>query len=444
MFAYDIFEAEDKSVFMPGPMTSGHHQIGLACTACHTDTLTSDEDIQKACVDCHGEDRKKPFDSHPVNKFTDPRNAAKLEKIDATKCVTCHTEHQPDMTAKNGVTQPGDFCIHCHEDIGEDRPSHKEMEFNTCNSSGCHNYHNNRSIYTDFLLKHRDEPANLAKNKLPKREFAALLDEVVDYPRQQYPIKQLTAADADAPADIELSEAGHDDWLQTAHARSGVNCTACHMVDSSEGEQKIWSNNPDHTVCEQCHGTEVERFKKGKHGMRLKVGLPAMTTEEARLPMKADNKHEQLNCISCHGAHKFDVKQAAVSACLDCHDDKHSLAYEDSPHAGLWEKELKGDAPAGTGVSCSSCHMPRISFDVSEWSSRIMVDHNQNATLSPNEKMIRPTCQHCHGLEFTIDSLADPLLVDNNFNGKPSVHIQSTDLAVSDLKRAEQERLGKQ
>jgi len=69
-----------------------------------------------------------------------------------------------------------------------------------------------------------------------------------------------------------------------------------------------------------------------------------------------------------------------------------------------------------------------------------MVDHNQNATLSPNEKMIRPTCLHCHGLEFTIDSLADEKLIENNFKGKPLVHIPSIDLAESDLQRAERER----
>jgi len=437
---YSMFNSEDKTVFLPGPLTSGHHQIGVACVACHTDDMASDEDIQKACVDCHGEDRKKPFDSHPINKFKDPRNADKLKNIDATLCITCHTEHQPDMTGENGLTQPGDFCIHCHEDIGEDRPSHKEMEFNTCNSSGCHNFHNNRSLYTDFLVKHLDEPKILPKRILPKREYASLLDEVVEYPRQQYPIKQLSKQDIDAPNQSTFSQEIHDDWLQTAHARSGVNCTACHQPVLSNDKATEWTDKPKQDVCTQCHSNEVKRFKKGKHGMRLAVDLPPMKPIDAQLPMKGKAAHEELTCISCHGAHRFDVQEAAVTACLNCHDDKHSLAYKESPHSDLWNKELIGEAPAGSGVSCSSCHMPRINFDVSEWTTRILVDHNQSATLSPNEKMIRPACIHCHGLEFTLDSLADKKLIEENFKGEPSIHVQSMDLAREDLKRAEKER----
>jgi len=435
-----MFNAQDKTVFLPGPLTSGHHQIGVACDACHIDSMASDEMMQKACIDCHGEDRKKPFDSHPVNKFTDPRNADKLEKINATRCVTCHTEHQPDMTGENGLTQPADFCIHCHEGVGEERPSHKEMEFNTCNSAGCHNFHNNRALYTDFLVKHVDEPKVLPKRTLPQREFASLLDEVVEYPRQQYPVKQLAEADIDAPVDNNFSQQIHDDWLQTAHAKSGVNCTACHQANSAEEEKLAWRDKPTQEVCTQCHRNEVKRFKKGKHGMRLAVDLPPMKVIDAQLPMKEAAAHDALTCISCHGAHRFDVQEAAVTACLDCHDDKHSLAYQQSPHSVLWDKELKGEAAPGSGVSCASCHMPRISFDVSEWSTRIMVDHNQSATLSPNEKMIRPACIHCHGLEFTLDSLADKKLIEENFKGQPSLHIQSVELAKEDLIRAEQER----
>jgi len=434
--SYSLFESEDKTVFMPGPLTGGHHQIGVACEACHVDGFADTNVIQKACEDCHGEDRKKPFDSHPVNKFTDPRNADKLENINATLCVTCHTEHKPDMTADNGLTQPGDFCIHCHEGVGEDRPSHKEMEFNTCNSSGCHNYHNNRSLYTDFLVKHADEPKLLEKPVLPTREYASLLDEVVEYPRQQYPIKQLSSSDIDAPSEVVVSDEIHKDWLQTAHASSGVNCTACHQPT----KESVWQDKPSHEVCQTCHGVEASRFKRGKHGMKLAVDLQPMQLSEALLPMKENSPHRQVNCISCHGAHKFDVQKAAVSACLECHDDKHSLAYKQSPHSDAWDKEISGSAPVGSGVSCASCHMPRINFDVSEWSSRIMVDHNQNATLAPNEKMIRPACIHCHGLEFTIDSLADKKLIENNFQGEPSIHIESIDLAKEDQKRADERK----
>jgi hypothetical protein len=74
--------------------------------------------------------------------------------------------------------------------------------------------------------------------------------------------------------------------------------------------------------------------------------------------------------------------------------------------------------------------LPRIEKGKDE----IFVNHNQNDVLRPNEKMIRPVCLQCHSLDFSIDALADKALIENNFSGKPSVHIPSIDWA---LKRVE-------
>ena len=61
---------------------------------------------------------------------------------------------------------------------------------------------------------------------------------------------------------------------------------------------------------------------------------------------------------------------------------------------------------------------------------RVLVQHNQNDNLRPNEKMIRSSCMQCHGLGFAIDSLADPELLKQNFNGKTHHHIKSIEMAV--------------
>ena len=80
--------------------------------------------------------------------------------------------------------------------------------------------------------------------------------------------------------------------------------------------------------------------------------------------------------------------------------------------------------------------MPRgeLSGGVGE-AVRVTVEHNQNATLRPNEKMIRPVCLSCHGLPFAIDALADPALVSNNFRGRPVRHISSVEMAQENLER---------
>jgi hypothetical protein len=167
-----------------------------------------------------------------------------------------------------------------------------------------------------------------------------------------------------------------------------------------------------------------------------------MTPGEALLPMQEQAAATQLTCNACHTPHRYDVRRAAVDACLECHDDTHSLAYRDSPHYALWQKELRGELPQGSGVSCAGCHMPRVNFDVNDWFSRVMVDHNQSADLSPNSKMIRPACLHCHGLEFSLDALADRDLIERNFAGKPAVHVKSMEMAERDSRRAEQETAG--
>lgn len=433
-------QGEDKTLFMPGELTAGHYQIELSCDSCHKGSFTDRASMLETCVECHGDQRKKPFDSHPKAKFTDPRNADRLKNINALECISCHVEHQPHNVKAHGVTQPDDFCVHCHKDIGKDRPSHQGMEFDTCASAGCHNYHNNRALYTDFLIKHMDEPDLLSKTVVPERQYVKVLDEIVTYPHDLYPVKKLSTNDIDAPSNIKTSKDIKKDWLTTAHANAGVNCSACHMQAPEQGAEKVWLENPDHNSCKSCHDMEVKHFVQGKHGMRLGVGLDAMSPAEARLPMKADALDKKLECNTCHAAHRYDVKAAAVDSCLTCHDDGHSRAYKQSSHYRLWKKELVGELPEGSGVSCATCHMPRVEADVSDWLQRIMVQHNQNATLSPNEKMIRPACLQCHGLGFSIDALADENLILNNFNGRPSVHIESIDMAKAYKERHEKEK----
>ncbi|MGD2118328.1 MAG: cytochrome c3 family protein [Chromatiales bacterium] len=433
----------DQSMLMPGPLSNGHHQLKDNCQTCHLDAFGGGEVLQKSCINCHGNDRKKPDDSHPMTKFRDPRNAELLEKINALQCITCHSEHRLEITRKDGLTQPVDFCVHCHSKIGDDRPSHQGMEFNSCKTSGCHNYHNNRAIYTDFLVKHLDEPALLARPKLKAREFGDIIEELADYPHGDYPVQELTPGDADYPQTLQPDDQIIKQWAATAHARSGVNCSACHNIAVNDASEKSWMDQPGTAGCTLCHGTEVDRFKLGKHGMRLASDLPAMQVSEARLPMHETAAHQQLQCNSCHADHDFNAQQAAVDACLNCHADEHSLAYQDSPHAKAWQAELDGTAKPDTGVSCASCHMPRINFDVNEWVSRIMVDHNQSANLSPNSKMVRQVCMNCHGLDFSLKAMADNQQINSNFAHSPdSKEHESMLLARRDHERYLRETSG--
>lgn len=286
------------------------------------------------------------------------------------------------------------------------------------------------------------EPDLLDKAIVPERGFGDVLDQLADYPHDKFPAQALAVSDADMPASIEVEETILSDWSASAHAEFGANCSACHLEEgaSKNTEDLAWSHSVSEQSCAQCHSTEVERFHAGKHGMRLAAGLPPMTPALARLPMKDDAAHRELGCHSCHDAHDYNTKTAAVDACLTCHNDDHSVAYLDSPHYALWQNELANpDTHANTGVSCATCHMPRIDYDVSDWVSRTIVDHNQSANFAPNTKMIRTTCMHCHGLEFSINAVSDPALVTNNFSGYPSVVVDSMRLA-KELEESDRQR----
>jgi hypothetical protein len=440
----------DRSVFLPGTTSDGHYQIELACVACHGDSFTSADDMQSRCETCHAEALDEARDAHPQSKFTDPRNAERVAVLDARYCVTCHVEHRPEATAAMGVTQPGDFCALCHEEIGTERPTHAGLGYDTCASSGCHNFHDNRALYEDFLLRHLREPALLANTELPSRNFASIARYVAAYPLDRFPLRPLTAAQHDAPAGIEVEAHVLAEWSATAHVANGVNCTACHVAAAvaAEGEDApaAWIDRPDHTHCTACHAGEVAGFLEGRHGMRLNAAangmeLPPFQPGTARLPMKAAVRTLELGCGSCHAAHRFDAAAAAVEACSGCHDDEHTLAYRDSPHGQLWQRTQSGELDPSRAVTCATCHMPRTSesYNFGEY-VHVLVRHNQSDNLMPNDKMLRPVCTECHGLGFSIDALADRQLIRRNFDGPPTVHVESLELAESRRRAIELER----
>ena len=416
--------AQVRAWFVPGETTHGHHQIELACEACHVKPFGGRELRQQACEGCHAAELKESGDKHPLSKFTDPRNLPLLGKLDATRCETCHTEHRPEITLAMGLTQPADVCAHCHQDIARERPSHAGMAFDTCSSSGCHRYHDNQATYEDFLLRHGDKPALLGSVQSRATNFAELAAMLPDYPVDRFPLQALDLAAADAPLQ---APAQREEWAHSAHARQGVNCSACHTSAAQPGK---WIDKPGDASCTGCHSLQRSEFEQGRHGMRLALGLPPMEPKMARLPMRHEAAKKELGCTTCHSAHRVDRIAAARDACLGCHADEHSLAFDASPHGRLWEQVKQGSLVAAEAVSCATCHMPVTQHRLVDLDMVAdHVQHNQNATLRPSEKMLRPVCMRCHGLGFATDALADAALVRRNFDGQPAVHIQSIRMA---------------
>lgn len=405
------FRSEARRIYLPGPTTSGHYQIELECSACHTEPFADRARMQEACVRCHGAELKAVNDSHPERKFTDPRNADRIAVLDARYCVTCHREHRPEITTTMGLSLPKDYCYRCHEGIAEERPSHAGMGFDTCADAGCHNFHDNQSLYEDFLARHLDDPPTLPVARNPARAAPA--------PKPER--RPLTARDADAPATVKLAADELAAWEASAHARAAVNCSGCHV--SADGKN-TWQDSVGTARCGDCHEAERDAFHASRHGMKEAAGLGPMQVAAARAPMNASAGDRFVGCSSCHGAHGFDTRRAAVDACLECHADDHSRAYRSSRHYELWRDDPSGQS----GASCATCHLPRLGEG-----DATRVHHNQNDTLRPNEKMVRAVCANCHGVGFALDALADPALIARNFRGQPSAQGKSLSMVRARL-----------
>lgn len=397
-----VSEGAARRVFLPGKTTVGHHQIELACGECHTSAFANKDEIQSACQRCHGGELDEAEDSHPRTKFTDPRNAARAEILDARYCVTCHAEHKEQQTTEMGVTVPEDYCFHCHQDIASERPSHTGMPFDSCNDTGCHNFHDNRALYEDYLVKHLDQPAQLAHQKIG--ELGGTATFTLGH-----------AAAASAPA---LDETEQRVYETSAHGRANTNCSDCH----SDGASETWLAAPNQESCRKCHSREVSGWEQGRHGMRSAAGLPPMRVGEGRIALSTERAHDTLTCNSCHAAHAMDTRHAAVQACQSCHVDEHTRSYADSKHAALWNDEMAGKIASGSGVSCATCHLPRTGDAAG---GQAYVQHNQNDNLRPREKMVRGVCAQCHGVGFSLAALSNEELVRSNFVGTPTGELES-------------------
>jgi hypothetical protein len=405
-----VIPHSDRRVLLPGRTSRGHRVFEEACEQCHTPFRGVRSD---ACKRCHQAGLTAGEDTHPESKFADPRNAERVAALDARECVACHREHVPGATREGGVTLPADFCGACHQDIARERPSHAGFSFDGCARAGCHRFHDNRGLYEGFLAKHLHEPENL-----PPAAVVAMVAEPSPRP--------LGAADADAPGGARTDDALLD-WLASAHARAGVNCTACHATREGPAAMLEWKDNPGDASCGGCHASEQAGFARSQHGVREAVGLSPLTPALARLPMRPEARDRPLGCDTCHGAHAYDRRRAQADACLGCHDDRHSRGWASSRHARAFRLELSGAAEPETGVSCATCHLPRRRHRV-RGADAVHVEHDASAALRPREKMLRGVCLRCHGLGFALDALADAELMARNFNGRPSAHVESLEM----------------
>lgn len=146
----------------PGRMNVGHER--LECVSCHQrapgtvrQQLQADAryllGMREApadfglrsvgnddCLACH----ERPFDRHPVFRFTEPRFAEARNALAPHRCQSCHREHSGAR-----VTVQAGYCVRCHDTLEMKNDPlnipHAELvrqgRWFTC--LGCHDFHGN-------------------------------------------------------------------------------------------------------------------------------------------------------------------------------------------------------------------------------------------------------------------------------------------------------------
>ncbi len=239
------------------------------------------------------------------------------------------------------------------------------------------------------------------------------------------------ASTASATTEQELSDIT-DLWQTSAHALNDINCASCHQ--NSETQEFV--SVPSHETCQSCHEQAVDTFLLSKHGIRLLEDESPLTPAMARLPMQHDAMQKQMNCNACHDVHSAKTVEASVDACLTCHNDNHSLNYQNSKHAELFAASKELPRPGPGAVSCATCHLPRITDEFDE--TVVHVNHNNTYNLKPQDRMVGDVCMNCHGIEYSYNSIFDPELVESNFDRPPTLEMESFEL----MKAAEARRTG--
>lgn len=408
------------SATSPGPISPAHAQLRAACESCHAKNgFGQGQSVaNEKCLSCHLDDLELAEDSHGPTAFSDPRNAFYLERLDAARCVACHSEHDERTLTHSlwpSTNLPVDACVACHQDIITDSQSHENFNFPSCADIGCHNYHDNRFLHADYLEPKIETPWLLPfkLEKTPRGEPSSKRSTK----KQTPPLKMIW------PAEAPYETAHKQDWQKSGHAEAGVNCGGCHAQSSDRKNEPSpdfslaeLTKKPGPEICADCHARQTAGFLKGRHGMRFSVGLSAVKPRESHdLKFRDDAMETPMNCNSCHRAHQYKLQdQASLFSCLGCHDDEHSRAFNSSPH------RLRAS------MSCQSCHMPKSltseSDEQGKTNTSTSTNHNQNHNLRPREKMI-DLCAECHGVNFVLLNLDDKN-INSNFStpNKNSTH----------------------
>lgn len=177
-----------------------------------------------------------------------------------------------------------------------------------------------------------------------------------------------------------------EDWRLSAHSGVDVGCADCHgdghQSEADVGKVRI----PTPETCAECHETQVEQFKHGKHALAW-AAMKAMPTFHWQPATLTEGMK------GCGGCHKIGLKSEEEIRGLKQTSAGFGLASCDACHTRHTFSVKEARQPQ----ACQTCHM---GFDHPQWEMYSASKHGVRALLKQTgvlpENTPAPTCQDCH------------------------------------------------
>jgi hypothetical protein len=176
------------------------------------------------------------------------------------------------------------------------------------------------------------------------------------------------------------------DWQASKHSQYEISCAVCHGGEHTSAADVAEVRIPTPETCAQCHPTQVEQFKRGKHAAAWAAMKAMPTTHALPVAMREGMK-------GCGGCHKLGLKSEAEIKELKANGHGFGTASCDACHT----RHVFSVEEARQPQACQTCHM---GFDHPQWEMYSASKHGVRFLLRQNgvlpETVAAPTCQTCH------------------------------------------------
>lgn len=176
------------------------------------------------------------------------------------------------------------------------------------------------------------------------------------------------------------------DWKQSKHSKNEVVCSTCHGSKHTSAKDFSKALIPTPDTCEQCHETQPQQFKAGKHA-KAWAAMKAMPTAHWQ-PIALTEGMK-----GCGGCHKIGLKTEKDISALKKEGRGFGMASCDACHT----RHIFSKKEAQQPQSCRTCHM---GIDHPQWEMYSASKHGVRALLKQSYllplSVAAPTCQTCH------------------------------------------------